>query len=58
MKINIFTTLTNSYDMTIQILEQRLPTHTAQQYMDEFCKYAERRTLTAELHTTFTGATG
>jgi hypothetical protein len=34
MTTHIFTTLSNSYEITIQILEQWIPAHTAQQFRD------------------------
>jgi hypothetical protein len=56
MKTHIFTTLSKSYEMTIQILEQRIPAPTAQQCMDAIRKYAERTTLTKEIADASTGA--
>ena len=56
MKTNICTTLSNSYEMTIQILEQRIPAPSAQQCMDVICEYAERTTLTKEIGDAATGA--
>jgi len=41
MKTNICTTLSNSYEMTIQILEQGIPAATAQQHMDVIRNYTE-----------------
>jgi hypothetical protein len=41
MKRPIFITLANSYETTIQILEQRIPAPTAQQCMDANREYAE-----------------
>jgi hypothetical protein len=41
MKTHIFTTLSNSYETTFQILEQRIPSATAQQCMDAIRAYAE-----------------
>jgi hypothetical protein len=49
MKTHIFTALSNSYETTIQILEQRIPNPTAQQCMDAICEYAERTTLTKKI---------
>jgi hypothetical protein len=56
MKTHIFTTLSNSYETTIQILEQRIPAPTAQQCMDAIREYAERTTLTKEIGDASTGA--
>ena len=56
MKTHIFTTLSNSYETTILILEQRIPAPMAQQCMDAICKYAERTTLTKEIRDASTGA--
>jgi hypothetical protein len=55
MKTHIFTTLSNSYETTIHILEQRIPTPTAQQCMDVICDYAERTSLTKEIVDASTG---
>ena len=41
MKTHNFTTLCNSYETTIQILEQQIPMPTAQECMDAIRKYAE-----------------
>jgi hypothetical protein len=41
MKTNIFTNVCNSYEMTIQILDQRIAVLTAQQSMDVIREYAE-----------------
>jgi len=49
MKTHLFTTLSNSYETTIQILEQRIPTSTAQQCMDAIHEYAKGTTLTKEI---------
>jgi hypothetical protein len=38
MKTHIFTTLSNSYETTIQILPQWIPAPTAQQCMDAICE--------------------
>jgi len=40
MKTHIFTTLSNSYETTIQILEQRIPATMAQQCMVAIRDYA------------------
>jgi len=56
MKTHIFTTLSNSYETTIQILEQRIPAPTAQQCMDAIREYAERTTLNKENGDASTGA--
>jgi len=56
MKTHIFTTLSNSYETTIQILEQQIPAPTAQQCMDAFLEYAEQTTLTQEIGDASTGA--
>jgi hypothetical protein len=56
MKTHIFTTLSNSYETTIQILEQRIPAPTAPQCMDAIREYAERTTLTKEIGDASTGA--
>jgi hypothetical protein len=56
MKTHIFTTLSKSYETTIQILEQRIPAPTAQQCIDAIRKYAERTTLTNEIGEASTGA--
>ena len=56
MKTHIFTTLSNSYETTIQILEQRIPTPTAQHCVDAIREHAERRTLTKEIRGASTGA--
>ena len=55
MKTHIFTTLSISYETTIQILEQRIPSPTAQQYMDMICEYAEQTTLNNEIRDASTG---
>jgi len=49
MKTHIITTLSNSFETTIQILEQEILTLTGQQRMDAICKYAKQTTLTKEL---------
>jgi len=49
MKTHIFTHLSNSYETTIQILEQRIPAPTAQQGMDAIPQFAEGMTLTNEI---------
>jgi hypothetical protein len=49
MKTHIFTTQSNSYETTIQIVEQRIPTPTAQQCMDTIHEYCEQTTLTKEI---------
>ena len=56
MKTHIFTTLSNSYKMTIEILEQRIPAPTAPQCMDAIREYAKRTTLTKEIGDASTGA--
>jgi len=56
MKTHIFTTLSNSYETTIQILEQRIPAPTAQQCMDVIREYAKRTTLNKEIGDVSTGA--
>ena len=55
MKTHIFTTLSNSYETTIQILQQQIPAPTAQQCMDAIREYAERTTLTKEIGDASTG---
>jgi hypothetical protein len=49
MKTHIFTALSNSYETTIQIIEQRIPDPTAQQCMDAISEYAKQTTLTKEI---------
>jgi hypothetical protein len=49
MKTQIFTTLSNSYETTIHILQQRIPTPTAQECMDAIREYAMRMTLPKEI---------
>jgi hypothetical protein len=49
METHIFTTLSTSYETTIQILEQRIPAPMTQQCMDAIRKYAERTTLSREI---------
>ena len=56
MKTHIFTTLSKSYETTIQILEQRIPAPTARQCMDAIREYAKRTTLTNEIGDASTGA--
>jgi hypothetical protein len=56
MTTPIFTTLSNSYEITIQILEQWIPTHTAQQFRDVIFEYAKRTTLTKEIGDASPGA--
>jgi hypothetical protein len=56
MTPHIFTSLSNSYETTIQILEQRIPAPTAQQCMNAIREYAERTTLTQEIGDAATGA--
>jgi len=56
MKLHIFTTLSNSYETTIQILELRIPAPMAQQCMDAIREYAERTSLTKDIRDAFTGA--
>jgi hypothetical protein len=56
MKPHTFTTLSDSYETTIQILEQRIPTPSTQQCMDGIREYAERMTLTVEIRDASTGA--
>jgi len=56
MKTHIFTTLSDSYETTIQILEQWIPAPTARQCMDAISEYAERTTLTKEIGDLSTGA--
>jgi len=48
MKTHIFTTLSNLFETTIQILEQEIPAPTAQQCMDAIRKYTNQTTLTKE----------
>jgi len=56
MKTHISTTLSSSYETTIQIIEQRIPAPTAQQCMDAIREYAEQMTLTQEIRDLSTGA--
>ena len=56
MKTHIFTTLPNSHETTVQILEQRIPSPTAQQCMEAISEYAERTALTKEIGYDSTGA--
>jgi len=56
MKTHIFTTLSNPYETTIKILEQRIPAPTAQQCMDAIREYAEQMTLIKEIGDPSTGA--
>ena len=56
MKTHILTTLSNSYEATVQILEQRIPAPTAQRCLDAICEYAERTTRTKEIRDASTGA--
>jgi hypothetical protein len=49
IKTHLFTTLSNSYETTIQIHEQLILAPTAQQCMDAISEYAARTTLTKEI---------
>jgi len=49
MMTHIFTTLSDSYETTIQMLEQWIPDPTPQLCIDAICEYAERTTLTKEI---------
>jgi hypothetical protein len=55
MKTHINTTLSNSYETTIQILEQRIAASMAQQCIKTIREYAERTTLTIEIRDASTG---
>ena len=55
MKTHIFFTLSNSYETTIQILEQWIPAPMAQQFMDAIRKYAGRTTQPKEIGDVSTG---
>jgi hypothetical protein len=52
MKTHIFTTLSNSYETTIQIFEQRIPAPTAKQCLDAISEYGERTTLNKDIRQT------
>jgi hypothetical protein len=56
IKKHIFTTLSNSFETTIQILEQQMSAPTAQPCRDAICEYAERMTLTNDIGDAFTEA--
>jgi hypothetical protein len=45
MKTHIFTTQSGSYEITIQIFEQQIPSPTALLCMDAICEYAEGLTV-------------
>jgi hypothetical protein len=49
MKTHIITTLSDSYEKTIEILEQRISAALAQQCMDGICKYFGRMTQSKEI---------
>jgi len=55
-KTHIFTTLSNSYETTIQILQEQIPAPTALQCMDAICKFGEGTTQTKEIGDACTGA--
>jgi hypothetical protein len=57
MKTHIFTTLSNSYETTIRIVEQRIPEPTAKQSMGAIREYAEQTTLTKDIGDGPTGVT-
>jgi len=56
IKTRIFTTLSNSYETTIQILEQRIPAPMAQECMDAIREYAKWTTLTQDIRYASTSA--
>jgi hypothetical protein len=56
MKTPIFTTKSNSYQTTIQILQQQIAAPTAQQCMDAIREYAEPTTTTNEIRDASMGA--
>jgi len=56
MKTYIFTTLSNSAETMIQILEQWITTPQGQRGMNVIREYAERMTLTKEIGDSSTGA--
>jgi hypothetical protein len=56
MKTQLNTNLSNTYETTIQILEQRIPAPMAQHCMDAIVEYADRSTLTKEIGDASTGA--
>jgi hypothetical protein len=56
IKTHIFTTLSNSYETTIHMLQQRIHAPTAQQCMDAICEYPQRTTLTKVFGDASTGA--
>jgi hypothetical protein len=56
MKTHIFTTLSNSYETTIHIVEQRIPAPSAQECMDAIRQYAQRMTRTKAIKDASTGA--
>jgi hypothetical protein len=56
MKTHMFTTVSNSYETTIQIIVQLIPTPTAEQCMDAICEYAEHTDLSTEIGYASTGA--
>jgi len=55
MKTHIFIILSNWHETTIQILEQRIPTPTAQLYMDATSQYAKQTTQMKEIGDASTG---
>jgi hypothetical protein len=56
MKTHIFTPLSDSYETTIQILQQQIPASTAQQCIDSISQYTKSTILTKQIGDTSTGA--